>query len=101
MESGFVDPRTHPKPSPLTPAPRTTNDPAELNELHRLCREGRLYDVERWIRSRLPLQVARGVTVKGRRLTSALEIALEAEDQAHEIIAKRWQIGASRRSDEP
>src|SRR5262249_8423807 len=48
----------------------------------RLCREGRLYDVERWIQAGLPLQVAQGTRVKGRHLTSALEIALESRNHA-------------------
>jgi len=78
----FIDPRDAPKPPKEKPATQTTDDPEALTELHRFCREGRLYDVERWIRAGQPLQVAQGVTVKGRRLTSALEIALEARNHA-------------------
>ena len=78
----FVDPRDDPKPPKEKTAARTTNDPEALGELHRLCREGRLYDVERWIRGGRPLQVKHGVTIKGRRLTSALEIALESRNYA-------------------
>ena len=54
----FVDPRSDPDPKAPKPPPRTTTDPDELAELHRLCREGRLYDVERWIRAGKPLQMA-------------------------------------------
>ncbi len=78
----FVDPRDDPRPPKEKAAARTTNDPEALSEFHRLCREGRLYDVERWIRGGRPLQVKYGVTIKRRRLTSALEIALESRNHA-------------------
>ena len=55
-------------------------------DLHRVCREGRLYDVEEWIRAGRPLQVVRDATVKGRRLASALEIALEARHHALALL---------------
>jgi hypothetical protein len=84
MPEAFVDPRDDPQPGGQGVAPRTTNDPEDLVELHRFCREGRLYAVERWIRASRPLQVAEGTTVKGRRLTSALEIALE--DRSHALV---------------
>jgi hypothetical protein len=80
----FVDPREDPKTPTEKPPVRTTDDPEALTELHCLCREGRLYDVERWIRDGRPLQVAQGITIKGRRLTSALEIALE--DRNHSLV---------------
>jgi len=80
--TAFIDPRTNPKlRTPRPPAP-TTADPGTLAELHRLCRESRLYHVEVWIRAGRPVQAAQGVIVKARRLTSALEIALEARNQA-------------------
>jgi len=46
----FTDPRDDPKTPAEKPSSWTTADPEALTEeLHRLCREGRLYDVERWI----------------------------------------------------
>lgn len=44
----FVDPRTDPDHRAPRPPAGFTRDPNELAELRRLCREGRLYDVERW-----------------------------------------------------
>lgn len=80
----FIDPRADPKPTGTSEPPRTTMDPKGLAELHQLCRAGRLYDVERWIRDGRPLQLADGIIVKGRRLTSALEITLD--DGNHALV---------------
>lgn len=56
-------------------------------ELQRLCRDGRLYDVERWIAAGRPLQLAAGVEVSGRRrVRTALEVALERRDQALTLL---------------
>ena len=68
----FVDPRTDPDPKAPKPTPRTTEHPEDLTDVHCLCREGRLYDVERWTRSGKPLQMAEHTP--GGPL-SALEIA--------------------------
>jgi len=76
----FLDPRSAPTPTHVRRRP--TIDPDMLAPLHQLCRSGRLYDVERWIQHDRPLQLAAGITVKGRRLTSALEVALEDGNQA-------------------
>lgn len=80
----FIDPRADPKLAATNVGPRTTNDPEALAELYQLCRAGRLYDIERWIKQGQPLQLADGITVKGRRLTSALEIALD--DGNHALV---------------
>jgi hypothetical protein len=80
--SGFVDPRADPKPTDPRPSARTTDDLGVLVELHRLCRGGLLYEVEKWIRDGRPLQAAKGVTAKGRRMLSALEIGLETENRS-------------------
>lgn len=79
----FVDPRTNPDPeAPRTPA-RHTSNPEELADLHRFCREGRLYDVERWIQAGRPLQLPAGFPIdRRRRFRTALEIAFERQDQA-------------------
>jgi hypothetical protein len=45
--------------------------------LHQLCREGRLYDVERWIAEGKPLQLAHETIHKSARPKTALQIALE------------------------
>src|SRR5947208_9019929 len=78
----FIDPRDQVTPGLSKSPARTTTDREELTELHRLCRAGRLYDVERWIRDGHPLQIAQGTPVKRARATSALEIALGAGNHA-------------------
>ncbi len=78
----FVDPRADPVAAVTKPFPRTTSDLAALTELHRLCRDSRIYDVERWIQAGWPLQAAPGTPTQQRRVTSALEIALEAGNHA-------------------
>ena len=45
--------------------------------LHELCRQGRLYDVERWIVEGKPLQLTPEAIAKGTRPKTALQIALE------------------------
>ena len=69
----FVDPRSDPDPSAPKPPPRTTDDPDDLAELHRLCREDRPYDVERWIAAGKPPQMVEHAPGEP---VSALEIAL-------------------------
>src|SRR4051794_31324997 len=54
----FIDPRVDRSPTVAKPLPRTTRQADDLTELHALCRDGRLYDVERWIASGRPLQTA-------------------------------------------
>jgi hypothetical protein len=78
----FNDPRDSPKPALAKSAARTTDDPKDLSDLHRLCRVGRLYDVERWIQAGRPLQAISGGTAGQRRVASALEIALQAGNQS-------------------
>ena len=78
----FNDPRDTPKPALSKPVARTTGDPKDRSDLHRLCRAGRLYDVERWIQARRPLKVIVGGAAGQRRVASALEIAVEAGNQA-------------------
>lgn len=80
--ASFVDPRSQPRPCPSTRLSRTTPDPENLADLHQLCRQHRLYEVEEWIRAGRPLQLAAEVSVKGRHWTSALEIGLQAQNQA-------------------
>ena len=49
----------------------------DIRPLHQLCREGRLYDVERWIADGKPLQVTPEALPKGARPKTALQIALQ------------------------
>jgi ankyrin repeat protein len=65
---------------------RATANPKELTDLHILCREGRLYDVEGWIQAGRPLQIAEGAPISRRRVTTALEIALENENHAIVLV---------------
>ena len=78
----FVDPRANPEPRAPRSTARLTAAAEELEELHRLCRLGRLYDIERWILAGRPLQLAAGSCADRRRQRTALEIALDRQDQA-------------------
>lgn len=53
------------------------HSPEDIRALHQMCRDGRLYDVERWIAEGKPLQLASDAIPKGIRLKTALQIALE------------------------
>jgi len=79
--TAFVDPRSDPSPSNGKPPPRLAADPSDLKALHQLCRQARVYEVERWIAEGRPLQLAQGAASK-RRAPSALEIALEKGQHA-------------------
>lgn len=75
-DSEWTDPRQDPKP----PAPRTSrplaSSPDELVELVSLCRAGRIYAVEGWIRSGRPLQTRSGPSRRSTR--TALQVAIQA-----------------------
>src|SRR6185437_14486442 len=76
----FIDPRVENLGAAAKPPPRMALRDGELTELHALCRDGRVYDVERWIIKGHPLQAAKAVTTG--RGTSALNIAIEAGNHA-------------------
>jgi hypothetical protein len=78
----FTDPRTDPSPAEGTRPGRKARHDRELDDLLRLCREGRLYDVERWIGEGRPLQLWGERSVRRGRVRSALEIALEGGNHA-------------------
>jgi hypothetical protein len=61
----------------------------ELQQLHRMCREGRVYDVEQWIKDDKPLQVPPNMIPKGRKWTSALRIALESGQHSLALLLLR------------
>jgi hypothetical protein len=79
--NAFVDPRADPIPTDRAHR-ETTADLDALSELLQICRDGRLYDIERWIRDGRPLQADLDVARTQRRPTSALRIALEAGNHA-------------------
>lgn len=97
MPATFVDPRGDSDPgAPRAPARFTTNA-AELEELHRFCLDGRLYDVERWIHAGGPMQLAAGSLIKrSRRFRTALEIALERQDHSLVLllVANGYDVNA-------
>lgn len=63
----FVDPRTDPKPGVATSASTLAESLDQLEDLHRLCREGRLYAVEAWIKAGRPVQLTPEARPRGRR----------------------------------
>src|SRR5437762_12635273 len=52
--------------------------PDDVRALHQMCRDGRLYDVERWVAAGKPLQLVPDAIRKGTRPKTALQIALES-----------------------
>lgn len=84
--SAFVDPRSNPAPPALHPA-ISCEQHADVADLVKLCRDGRIYAVESWIRDGKPLYASQIVT-RGRRPESALSVAIEARqyDLAHLLL---------------
>lgn len=82
----YIDPRAYPDPPCRAPVPQPASTFAELEELHALCRRGRLYGVEAWMRAGRPIWCA---TRPKRRAPSAFEIAVETnqEDLALLLLA--------------
>lgn len=74
----FIDLRTNPAPDDYNPSVRLTTEPDDIANLHQLCRDGRLYDVERWIQAGRSLQLTEELaTDPRRRFKSPIQIALE------------------------
>jgi hypothetical protein len=63
----------------------------DLRPLHQLCREGRLYEVERWIAEGKPLQLTPEAIHKSARPKTALEIALETGQ--HSLVSALLRSG--------
>jgi hypothetical protein len=61
----------------------------DLQPLHQFCREGRLYDVERWIADGKPLQLSPAAVPKGTRPKTALQIALETGQHSLAVLLLR------------
>lgn len=95
--SEFVDPRATPG-RPATPVSVSAVSTKDLTELHALCREGRLYDVEKWIQASRPIQTR--YRKKGRRQSSALEIAIANGNHAlaHLLLCNGYDPNLDSRS---
>ena len=78
MGVSFNDPRTCPTQRGQVMDRKLAAAMSEIGELHDLCRQGCLYEVEEWIRAGNPLQLDPAAVSKGRRIRSALEIGLKA-----------------------
>jgi hypothetical protein len=63
----------------------------DLRPLQELCRQGRLYEVERWIVEGKPLQLAHAAIHKSARPKTALEIALETGQ--HSLVSVLLKSG--------
>lgn len=73
----FVDPREKPSRRLQRTPTAATFEFAEIEELLRSCRDGRIYAVEEWIRSGKPLYVLCFAEKQRRRRKTALAIAIE------------------------
>ncbi len=67
---------------------RTTNQVEDLEELHLLCKHGKLYDVDIWIAQGFPLQLKNEVNVHN-TYKSALGIALETGQHSLTLLLLR------------
>ena len=88
----WVDPRQHPDPPLRVPARAPAPDLAEVLDLIRLCREGRVYAVEQWIRDGKPLQARDYRTSRSHRVESPLRIAIDRRqhDLAHLLLSNGY-----------
>lgn len=71
----------------------------EVRALHKLCREGRLYDVDRWVSEGKPLQTDPQAIAKGTRPKTALQIALETGQHSLVLLllsSKGYQLDLER-----
>jgi hypothetical protein len=84
--SEFVDPRTNPQPGLGAAVAEMAESIEQLEGVHRLCREGRIYEVEDWIKAGRPLQFVGEAKRRGPRIGTALEIALETGQHALALL---------------
>jgi hypothetical protein len=73
----FVDPRAEPQPPFGGRRPEPTADANDLAGLVRLCRRGRIYEIERWIQAGKPIHADEYKKHGKPRVHSPLEIAIE------------------------
>jgi hypothetical protein len=85
---------------PPVPSCPLAHSPEEIRTLHQICREGRLYDVDRWISDGRPLQIDPKAIAKGTRPKSALQIALETGQHSlvFLLLSKGYQLDLERYS---
>ncbi len=76
VSSWWIDPREDPKPPYQGPARPLASDEGELAELIGACKEGRLYDVERWIAAGRLLQLDPSTDDRIRRKPTAMSISI-------------------------
>src|SRR5690349_6784647 len=88
----MLDARSHGRPRTLAESPEP------VRSLHELCRQGRLYEVERWIAEEKPLQLAPEAIPKGTRPKTALQIALETGQHslASLLLKSGYRLGLER-----
>jgi hypothetical protein len=73
----LIDPRQASRPSVVSIDRPLFTTREEIRPFLAPCRDGRLYDVERWLAQGKPVQLDPGATRKGYRPPSALEVAIE------------------------
>jgi hypothetical protein len=78
IRPGFIDPRVSPGPPCRVPIPPPASDPEALSELLDLCRAGRIYAVETWIRAGKPISLELGPKRPGRPQQTPLAVAIES-----------------------
>ena len=61
----------------------------DLRELHTMCREGRLYEIERWVAEGKPLQFTPVAKPKGMRPKSALQVAIQTGQHSLALLLLR------------
>jgi hypothetical protein len=61
----------------------------ELQPLLTMCREGRVYDVEQWVKDGKPLQLVPGAEPRGRHPYTAMEIALNSGQHSLTLLLLR------------
>lgn len=76
--TAFIDPRHSPDPPCRVTTPAPAPEPAALEELLDLCRAGRIYAVETWIRAGKPIWLDAGPKRPGRPPQTPLGIAIES-----------------------
>ncbi|HQP85565.1 MAG TPA: hypothetical protein PLL76_04845 [Thermoanaerobaculia bacterium] len=72
-----MDPREHPDPPLRVPPRPPAPDSSGIAELVRLCREGHIYEVEKWIRDGKPLHALDYRTSGSHHLQTPIRIAIE------------------------
>lgn len=74
----WVDPRSDPQPTGRVQSRPIAQGFTEIAEFHELCKQGRIYDVERWIQAGKPLQLAFRDVPSYQQIETPLVIVLES-----------------------